>query len=450
MQDLADYIPQLGGIRIALVWAWKLVPGEAGLFVRLASRCAPVLAALGVLDECVSWSQRGLEHVGERFSGTLEELLLLESLAISSMFSRGNRSLVRDANERGLEIAERLGLVEHQLHLIAGQNIFETRTGDLKAVHKHGERHEKIARNAGTAAAMAMVSWMRLINEHLRGDQIAAIEAARLGFQYAPNEEEVRVDYFGYDHRVRALVGLARSLWLTGEGTRALEVAEEAIVCADLRRQPVSVCIALIYCSTVALWAEDLARAEEWIDRCLKTATRHSLAPYRAAAAGLHGQLQAEKGRTAAAVTEISRALAVFLTEDHHVLTVAMQAGLAKAYLSEGDPGAARHTIEAALTRAQASGGSCDEALLHLLFADVAKVENQDPAVVEGHLVEAMNRARGQGALPYELDAATRLALLSREHGIKFRPVVASLLENYPDKGGPRLLAARSILEQAA
>src|ERR1700690_3288359 len=120
------------------------------------------------------------------------------------------------------------------------------------------------------------------VSHHLVGNQAAAQRYCEDGMANAVELGQLSTNFFGYDHRIRALVALARALWLRGFSEQALKIAQQAIDEAERCDHPISVCISLIYATTVFLWRGDLERASDFIERLIAYAGRYSLAPYRA------------------------------------------------------------------------------------------------------------------------------------------------------------------------
>jgi hypothetical protein len=93
------------------------------------------------------------------------------------------------------------------------------------------------------------------------------------------------------DHRIRALLALARTLWLRGFSDQAVGTAQKAIDEAVSREHPVSMCVSLIYASSLFLWVGDFPKARSLIEQLIAYAGRYSLEPFRAAGLALKGKL---------------------------------------------------------------------------------------------------------------------------------------------------------------
>ena len=347
----------IGNIRAALEWSFAEA-GDIAIGTELAARSTPLFLSLSLLRECERWCERALSVLHESDRGTEREAALLEGMAISAMFTRGNGDDVREAIDRGLKLAEALGNRQRQLHLLAGLNIFATRIGDFEGALEVAERSVRVAEEAGDPAGAVMAEWMVGVSQHLVGDQAAAQRHCERGLEMAASSGRVDVDFFGYDHRVRALVALARALWLRGLPERAVKVAHQVVEEACARNHPIDVCIAYIYTIPVFLWIGDLSAAEDRIKRLLAHATKYSLAPYRAVGLALQGELLIQSGKTAAGVQLLQEALAILHAERHHILAKSFARALAEGLAKAGQFDEAMAKIRGALAAAEAGGGT--------------------------------------------------------------------------------------------
>ncbi len=156
-----------------------------------------------------------------------------------------------------------------------------------------------------------------------------------------------------------------------GDIPRSAQLANDVISEADRRGHPVSICIALIYATTVALWSEETDLANQRIGRLLEHAGRHALTPYRVVGEGLMGQLAVQCGDTAKGVAAIERALNYCHIEGHQVLATEMMASLARGQAALGLIEAARSTAAGAIEHARVAGGACNLADLVLVQAEL-------------------------------------------------------------------------------
>ena len=416
-RDLSAHAAQIGNVRAALGWSFS-EQGETAIGVELAAGSAPLFLRLSLLAECEHWCERGVAALRAEDRGTRRELALQEALAISSMFTRGNSDAVRAAIERGLALAEALDDHEYQLRLLAGLNIFLTRVGDFRAALAFAERSVPVAAASGDPAGIVMAEWMLGVAHHLVGNQGPAQHHCERGLELAAEFGGIDVDFFGYDHRVRALVALARALWLRGLPERALGVAHEAIDEAAKRDYPVTVCIAFIYTIPVFLWTGDLDGAGERIERLIAHAAKYSLGPYHAVGLALRGELMTMRGDAAGGVGLLRGAVATLRAERHHILATVFSRALAEGLAACGQPGEAAATIAGAVAFAEKGGQTFD--LPDLLRAQAEILLTAGPThetAAEQLLLRAIERAREQSAVSWELRAAMPLARLWGRRG---------------------------------
>src|SRR5258706_1820116 len=215
--------------------------GDIAVGVEIATWAAPLFVGLSLLDECRNWCEQALAGLDDAGRGTRREMILQEALALSSMFTKGNGDEVRAAIERGIALAETCEDRDHQLQLLAGLNIFLTRIGDFRGALTVAERGVAVARAAKNMAGLVMMDWMLGVSQHLVGNQAAAQRHCEDGMANAVELGQLNTNCFGFDHRIRALVALARALWLLGFSEQALRTAQQAIDEAERRDHPVSV-----------------------------------------------------------------------------------------------------------------------------------------------------------------------------------------------------------------
>jgi predicted ATPase/DNA-binding winged helix-turn-helix (wHTH) protein len=426
----ADDVPN---IRSALEWCFSCV-GDHALGVELAVRAAPIFVGLSLLGECQRWCERALAALADSDRGTRYELVLRAALATSVMFTSGNDDSVRAEIDRGLELAERLGEASHTFNLLAGLHIFLVRIGALRESVGVAKRSATIAAEMEDPSGIVMADWMLGTTYHLIGDQRAAQHHHETGLRRAEEWGCSEIDFFGYDHKNRSLIGLARTLWLRGFPDRAAQVARQAMTEAEARKHPVGLCIAMIYTTTVLLWRGDLREAEERIERIIDHAARHSLAPYHAVGMAFKGELVLSQGSVAKGVSLLRSALTAMRVERHFVLETAFSRAFAEGLLASGETAEAAMILDGALARAEARGGACDLPDILRLKAEVLLASSTgDYGEAEHFLRKALELSRAQSAHSLELRAAMTLLPLRERQGRteEGRKVLAEVLARF-------------------
>jgi predicted ATPase/DNA-binding winged helix-turn-helix (wHTH) protein len=449
--NAAAYAPHMGNIRKAISWSFSR-SGDASVGVELVARAAPLFLKLSLFSECQECCRKALGALRKQERGTSRELELQEALAISSMWTRGISEEVRTAIQRGLELSEALRDWRRQMHFLAGLNIFLVRLGDFSGALGAAKRSAAVAGSAGDAAEKVIAEWMLGASYHFAGDQIAALRHCERGFALELGATPVPVNLFGFDHRIRALVALARSLWLRGLPDQARKVAHQAISEAAGYGQPISHCIALLYTIPVFLWCRDLSAAAEPIELAISTATKYSLAPYRALGLALKGELMVATGDASEGVEILRQSLKDLRAHHHHIVTPSVSCALAEGQFQCGQPEEALVTIDEVRAHLEEVRGTFWlPDLLRVRGEILLRLPRPDLAAAEGSLLSSIDCARRQSASGWELKAAIPLARMWRQHGRSgdARAMLADIYQQFTEGFQTHdLIAARKLLAE--
>jgi predicted ATPase/DNA-binding winged helix-turn-helix (wHTH) protein len=406
----------MGNIRSALEWCFS-PSGDPALGVRLAAAAAPIFFELSLLSEAQRWCERGLAALPAKGADQTLRLALQSTHTASSMFKLGNSLEIRTSLEDCLGLAESLNNDALQIRLLAGLSIALTRTGEFEDAVAIGWRSLAVGQRIGTPGAIAVSEWMLGVAYHLAGDQAAGQTHLELGCSKAAGLDAADVIYFGYDHRIRGLIALARCLWLRGLPDRAADVARQAISYAVERDHPVDLCISLIYGTTVFLWRSDFGEAEDLITRLMEHATKHTLGPYQTIARGLAGELAVNRGQAEHGNELLRKALEDMKAFRYQTLSSSFQRALASGLLNLGRVDEAASVVDDAITILEGKSEPLDPELLRLRGEIHLKATSQNFALAERSFRQALREAKGQSALSLELRAATDLAKLWSHQG---------------------------------
>jgi predicted ATPase/DNA-binding winged helix-turn-helix (wHTH) protein len=416
-RNFSVYAPHVGNVRAAIAWSFSS-RGDRAMAVQLAARSAPLFLGLGLLGECEQWCGRGLAAMDDGERGTGVELALREAFAISAMYIQGNSSEVRAAIERGLELTDALGEWRHKLHLLGGLNILLGRRGNFRGMLEGAKRSLDAARDIGNGHDIAKADWTLGQVYHFLGDQEKAQHHCELGFERAPAAAPADIDFFG-DHRVRARIVLARTLWLRGLPERAARLAREAIDEAEQRGHPVTIVMCLIFACTVSLWHGDFAEAAERLDRISALAVKYSLRPFEAVGIALRAELEIARGEPTVGVGRLQNALAALQGRQLNLCgSLAPGAGTLSRPLAEGlarigDTEKALATIDTILAWAEQTGGKYDVPdLLRVKGQILLSSSDGNKELAEQLLLQSLTTSREQSALGWELRSAIALARL--------------------------------------
>jgi predicted ATPase/DNA-binding winged helix-turn-helix (wHTH) protein len=410
--DIGSFSANIGNIRAALELSFSQT-GDTAVGVELAARAAPLFLRLSLLGECQRWCEHGLAALSEADQGTKSEMRLQKAFAFSTMFTRGNRNEVRVAIERGLCLAEALADEQEQLHLLAGLNVFFCRTGDYRAALSVAERSAAVAAGGISQGGIVMTDQMLTVAHHLVGDQRTAQRNCELQLIDTVAPYEAHIDYFDYDHRVRAMGAFARVLWLRGLPDRGWDLACRAIDEGAKRDRPVTQCIALIFAIPVLLWCGGFEAAEQRIKSLISCATKYSLRPFRTFGLAFSGELLVARDEDRAGIELLRSSLSALEAERFRLLTSGFYRSLAEGLARIGQTEEALAIIAETVKRATAEGGTFDTADLLRTQGEILMALGEPHFLAaQDLLLSSLDWARRQSALGWELRSAITLARL--------------------------------------
>ena len=211
---------------------------------------------------------------------------------------------------------------------------------------------------------------------------------------------------------------LARILWLQGLPDQAMRTAESSVADARATNHAISLGYALaVAACPIALWAGDLAAAEHYVEMLLDHSTRHALARWRAFGRCYQGMLVIQRGDSATGLRLLRAAFAEPATAESAARLFAFLISAASGRAGQIVDGLA--AIEEAIVRSEHSEERWLIAELLRIKGELLLLQGAPgaAAAAEDHFRQALDWARRQGALSWELRAATSLARLLRDQG---------------------------------
>jgi predicted ATPase/DNA-binding winged helix-turn-helix (wHTH) protein len=432
--------------RAALEWSFS-EQGDKELGTALAAASAPLFLELSLLTECRFWMERAIAEHGER--GDRREMELKEALAVSLMFVKGNSEEVHAALTTALALAQALELPYHQMRLFAGQYTFLMRTGDFRRAAAVAEQNQAVAKRTADPTAMMIAEWMLGISHHLLGDQATARRYCETALKPAAIQNSSLIRS-GYDQRIRALVMLARSLWLEGYAGRAVSIATQALHRANALDHPVSLCVCWISAVTVFVWTGDWSEADRIIDRLIACAEKYSLRPYHTIGLGLKGELSLRQGDAQAGQNLLTACLDALEAGQHQSLTAVFISSLAVAMARAGRIDEADATIDKAMAFGEPTRSHFHLPEMMRIKGEL-RASRQHSSEAENWFSRSIDLAREQSSLAWELRTATSRAHLRARQGRAdeaprvLRPVYDRFTEGFDT---PDLRAAKRLLDE--
>jgi predicted ATPase/DNA-binding winged helix-turn-helix (wHTH) protein len=395
----------VSNVRAALEWSFS-AQGDLELGTALAAASAPLFLEMSLLSECRVWMERSIAARDAVGWEPRREMEIQAGLALSLMFTEGDCEEVRAALVRGLTLAEELSYTRLQLRLFGALHVFLTRIGDFRGALALAQRSEGVAKMIRDPAATVMADCMLGISYHFIGTQSRAREHC----EAVLHPQASRHGKLIHCHRIRALVALARTLWLQGHADRAVKVARQTLDGLDGPAYLPCLCVCVIHAVSVFLWIGDCPAAEAIIERLIAHAERHSLAPYHAVVVGLKGELSLRLGDVDAGIRLLRTCLETLPADP------AFTGDLAEGLAMAGQFDEAIAVIDEAIAHSERNGESFHTPeILRIKGELLASAPGANLSEAEDWLSRSLKLARRQSALAWELRTTTSLALLRRK-----------------------------------
>jgi predicted ATPase len=449
---LTEYGRWVDNVRAALDWAFSS-RGDRSIGVGLTAASATLWMHLSLLEECRGHAERALSALEHRLSRDARcEMQLRFALAASLMWTKGTVPKVGSAWTTVLEIAERLDDAEFQLRALCALGWYRVAVGEYRPALELAERFCALAAIHTELGDQLIGDTMLAAVQHHLGDQCSArVHIERMLAGYVAPTRRSHVIRFHRDQRPSARALLARILWLQGFPGQASRTARSAVEEAQATDHALSLCSTLANSACpIALLAGDLSAADQYVGMLLNHSERFALDYWRAWGRSFEGALAVKRGDTSGGL-ELLRAAASDLGEGWvPVRLIPLEGVLAEALGHAAQVSDGLAVVDQALRRSE----RIEE---RVAIAELLRIEGEllllrgDPdaaAAAEDHYRQALDWARRQGALCWELRAATSLARLwqSRDGVDRARELLGSVYGRFTEGFETADLRAAKVL----
>ncbi len=413
---LPAYRPYIDDLRAALDWAFS-PSGDVGVGVALTAATVPLWTHLSLLTECRARVEQAIASLGRQVpSDPRRDMRLYLALghALFRLLGRAAAPEINAALTKALELAEIMHDTRYRLGAIYGLHSHRLSTGDYRDALRLAEKFRAVA--AETADRYDVAIGHRLIGLalHILGDQPGARRHLEpLVRSRVATARPSHIILYQYDQRVLLDCYYARVLWLQGFGDQAKRLTEDLVDYARAKDHALSLLYALLIAACpIALYVGDLTTADHHVRLAFELAARHAIEMWNVWAQCFEGVVLIKRGDHRAGSDLLQSALERLPAPGfhHHVslLLPELAAGLGGAgQIAEG-----LVVADTALARAeQAEAGWCLAELLRTK-GELLLLERVPSAVAtaEACFRQALDVARRQGALAWELRAAMSLA----------------------------------------
>jgi predicted ATPase/DNA-binding winged helix-turn-helix (wHTH) protein len=448
-----EQVPHFAGLnnaRAALEWCFG-DNGNTEIGVRLAAAAAPVFLMMSLLPECHRWSERALSALTDATRGEAEEMHLQAGLGIASMHIHGENDIARAALDRSLAIAEEHGDAQNEAGLLGMLHMFHFRGGDFGTALHYAERCRTVAGRvddkAATSLAHSILGRSLLMMGDING---ARTELEALLKIWSPTQQSSTI-YLVHDRHFRAGIALARTLWLQGYPTQAVERVRASVEGAERMDHPASLTVLLAWAASIFLWTGDLSAAEQHVSASIAISESYSLGPLAVVGRARQAQLAICRGDARGGVSDLLASLQQIHQVRYELITTEFNISLVQGLAALGQFAEAARRIDEAMRHVETRGDTCYVPELLRVKAGLFR-SMPEPRIDEAEacLLKSLELARGQGARGWELRAATDLAALLADRGRRKRgravlqPVFAQFSEGFDTtdlKAAERLLA---------
>jgi predicted ATPase len=290
------------------------------------------------------------------------------------------------------------------------------------------------------------------VSQHYLGDLPSArrhLEHVLVG--YVTPDQTSHIIRFQADQRVLMSGFLARVLWLQGFPDQATRAAHSTVEDAHAANHTISLCQALAHAACpLALLTGDLAAAEHYGAMLLDHSTRFALAYWRACGRSFQGVLVIRRGDVTTGL-RLLRAGFDEIGEGGSAVFRLIAVLMAEALIRAGQKADRLAAIEEVIARAERTEERWAMAELVRVKGELLLLQGAPgaAAAAEDHFRQALDVARQQEALSWELRAATSLARLLHAQGRPadaiacLQPVYDRFTEGF---GTVDLIAAKQLL----
>jgi predicted ATPase/DNA-binding winged helix-turn-helix (wHTH) protein len=409
-------------IRLALDWAFS-PEGDASVGVALTAAAVPLWMHLSLVEECRVRVEQALAALAAS-SNPNERLEMRLCAAQGALLIIARGAEAHDSARawtRTLALAERLDDAEYQLRALWGLWAFHVNSGGYRIPLKLAERFLDLAAKQPASTDSLLGQRMMGVSLYLRGDLTGARQhLERVLTEYVASDDRSHTIRFQFDPQVSARVFIAWILWLQGLPDQAIRAAEKAVENARATDHPPSLCYALaLGACPIAFLTGDLTAAEQHVHMLADHSARYALARWGAQGRTHRGVLLVKQGDDTAGLALVRAGL-------DEAGPAGLAVGLFTSLTLSTEPlrraGPLAQQLKAVDEAIDRFGGGEE----HWASAELLRVKGEllllDGApeaarVAEDHFRQALDWARRQGALAWELRAATSLARLLRDQG---------------------------------
>ncbi len=454
-EDLARRVREIDNVRAALDWSFSST-GDQEIGVNLTAAYAPVWQHLSLMRECRERCERALLSLEPHVTGNTSLRMELQMALAGAIFiTMGPAEQAGILLTKALETADALNDLKAQARALSTLIFICTSRGEYARALIAAERIEQIAHRIGDPIQLRLAYEQMGAALHFTGKHREARQYLErvIRSRAAPGDRRDAIYYNSNDHAAaRAL--LARVLWMQGFADQALEQARLSMELQGKDHQ-------LLRCRNlyhgicrIATMTGDFATADREIARLVEVATGLNALFWEVAGHFLKGKLLVERGEFAQGLPVLRDAFETCDRSRWHISYAEFKSALALGLAGTGRLDEALVALDDAIAAdregADGHGWYAPELLRIKGEVLLQQAADQSARAAEDCFTEAVEMAREQGALFWELRIALSLARLRMNQGRhhEARAPLASVYDRFAEGFATAdLQAARTMLE---
>lgn len=381
-------------------------------FLMAAGRALNVSAP----TEALAHLNRGLDLVRDVAPGARRDLVCLRlyaTLGTAWMLARGWATPeVETAYKSATELSYAASDTAEAVWILWGAWVHSHVRGRLHEAKALSERIRAVARTSGDPEAALIADMIALQEAHYAGRLIEAEEHRRaLESNFRPERHRALINQYSTDLQLVGQIHRAIALWILGQPDDALALAWQAESLARSLAHPYSMSWCLTWGALPYLLRGELDELERRLAEGVAIATSQGFAYTEALGVVLGGWLVGERGDLAAGLAQMESGLSAFTATGAEIAVPFFLTLKAELLSRAGRHADALAAVEQALAQVERWGEAWQRSEIHRVKGDIL-LQMHEPEQARDNLRLAMEIARKQCALGWQLRAATSLARL--------------------------------------
>ncbi len=451
IDELDRYRREVDNLRAALKWAFAS-EGNPALGVALAATASDFWIAVSLVAESCEWAGMALARIGDA-AATRHEMILQCGLGFALIYTQGSSVRARVALTRALTLARELEDLEYRQRATSGLWLFCARSMALNEALTFAREYEEVARGRDIQA-QATAAWLIGIPQTYLAAHAEAVNRLQWALDHYHSGRRVSdMIRFGSDPTTSAQSHNTVNLLAQGRLETAARVATSAVEEARGTNQPTALCVALAWAAGfIFLSLGELDLANSYGGELVDHAYKHGLHPFYAAGCCVRGAVAGKRGEAEAAIDALRSGLAEMRDARYLLFYPFFLVELAVILGIAGRVDDGLDEIDSALRFADET--DCRWLLPEILRAKgelLARDSRTDPEEIERLFRQAMNLARTQAEVFWELTAAASLAehLRGQHRTAEARAVLLPVYDLLAEgRSAPRVRQAKALIDQ--